>query len=122
MFFFSLDDLASFITMADTGLAKEVAENDYNGLIDVIGHLVAVKDRSPTTDNMFEPLKETIDLLRTYDQEVSDDVHTLLLELPERWTNLKKVAALAKQAVAPLQANEVAIIRKKCSSFDVCAG
>lgn len=45
-----------------------------------MGHLMAVKDkeRQATSDEMFEPLKETIDLLRTYKQEVSDDVHVQL--------------------------------------------
>ena len=32
---------------------------------------------------------------------------------------MKKMAALAKQAVAPLQANEVGIIRRRLASFDV---
>ena len=45
--------------------------------------------------------------------------YCLLQELPEQWNNVKKVAALAKQAVAPLQASEVGIIRRKLASFDV---
>ena len=32
---------------------------------------------------------------------------------------MKKMAVLVKQAVAPLQANEVGIIRRKLASFDV---
>lgn len=40
-------------------------------------------------------------------------------ELPEKWTNLKKQAVVVKQQVAPLQANEVACLRRKCTSFDV---
>ena len=77
----------------DAGLAKEIEDGDYDGLVAVIGHLMAVKDRTPNTDNMLEPLKQTIDLLKTYEQEMSDQVHTLLEELPDQWTNLKKVAA-----------------------------
>lgn len=40
-------------------------------------------------------------------------------ELPEQWNNVKKQAVLMKQAVAPLQASEVSIIRRKLASFDV---
>ena len=40
-------------------------------------------------------------------------------ELPEKWTNVKKQAVLVKQQVAPLQASEVAGLRRKCASFDV---
>ena len=40
-------------------------------------------------------------------------------ELPEQWNNTKKLAIGIKQQVAPLQANEVANIRRKLSEFDV---
>lgn len=35
------------------------------------------------------------------------------------WTNTKKASIAMKQQVAPLQANEVASIRRKTASFDV---
>lgn len=41
----------------------------------MMGHLMAVKDRQTTADNMFEPLKATIELLKTYGQEMNDEVH-----------------------------------------------
>ena len=73
-----MNDLAEFIKVTDVGLTKDVAEGDYNGLVDVMGHLMAVKDRTATTDEMFEPLKHTIELLRSYDQELSEETHSLL--------------------------------------------
>ena len=115
----SLNDLAAFVKTTGKGLSKQVKERDYEGLVECIGHLMAVRDRAAKTDNMFEPLKEEIDLLKTYDQEMSEEVHTLLQELPEQWNNLKKVATTIKQTVAPLQATEVAVIRRKCTGFDL---
>lgn len=50
--------------MTDGGLSKEVMEGDYDGLVHCMGHLMAVRDRTDTTDTMFEPLKLTIDLLK----------------------------------------------------------
>ena len=44
----------------------------------MMGHLMAVKDKQPVADNMFEPLKETIELLKTYGQELPDEVHQQL--------------------------------------------
>ena len=44
---------------------------------------------------------------------------SLLQELPERWNNTKKIAITVKQQVAPLQAAEVANIRKQSATFDV---
>lgn len=40
-----------------------------------MGHLMAVKDRQNTTDNLFEPLKQTIELLKTYGQDMSEDIY-----------------------------------------------
>ena len=74
----SLEDLASFVKTTSSGFDKEVPEGDYTALVECMAHLVAVKDRVDTTDNMFEPLKHTIDLLKTYDQEMSEEVHQLL--------------------------------------------
>ncbi len=74
----SLNDLADFIKTADKGLLTPVEEGDYQGLVDVMGHLMAVKDRQATTDEMFEPLKQTIELLKTYDQEMPEVVGFLI--------------------------------------------
>ena len=115
----SLADLAVFIKETKAGLGVDIQEGDYDGLVEVMGHLLAVKDRQATTDVMFEPLKQTIDLLKTYEQEMSDEVHQRLQELPEQWNVVKKQAIVMKQNVAPLQANEVDLLRRKITSFDV---
>ena len=83
--FFSLNDLAEFIKVADSGLQKPVEEGDYDGLVEVMGHLMAVKDRQATTDEMFEPLKQTIELLKTYDQEMPEEVHQQLQVHENYW-------------------------------------
>ena len=75
---YSLNDLQDFIKVTSSGLSVEVPEEDYDTLVGVMGHLLAVKDRQATTDTMFEPLKETIELLQAYDQIMSDDVHQQL--------------------------------------------
>jgi len=55
----------------------EVVDGDYNGLVNCMGHLIAVRDRQTATDEMFEPLKETIELLKTYNQEMPEEVESL---------------------------------------------
>jgi dynein heavy chain len=82
--------LSEFIKVTSQGLGVEVQEGDYDGLVEVMVHLVAIKDRQPNTDNMFEPLKRTIDLLCAYNQEMSDDVHQLL----EVWDGERKGSRL----------------------------
>ncbi len=82
----SLNDLASFIKSADSGLMNPVDEGDYHGLVEVMGHLMAVKERQATTDEMFDPLKQTIELLKTYDQEMPDEVHQQLQVISSLYT------------------------------------
>ena len=74
----SLSDLENFIQAAKTGLGKNMAEGDYGGLVEVMGHLLAVKERQSSTDEMFEPLQHTIDLLKTYEQELPEVVYKQL--------------------------------------------
>ncbi|XP_037074053.1 dynein beta chain, ciliary-like [Pollicipes pollicipes] len=115
----SLQDLADFIHAKDAGLVNQVQEGDYQGLVTMMAHLLAVKERQDVTDNMFEPLKQTIELLKTYDVEMSEEIHLQLQELPEKWKNTVKLSIQAKQQVAPLQANEVANVRRSISNFEL---
>ncbi|XP_045691837.1 dynein axonemal heavy chain 17 [Phyllostomus hastatus] len=115
----SLDDLEAFMKVARAGLRTPLKEGDYDGLVKMMGHLMKVKERQVATDTMFDPLKQTIELLKTYGEEMPEETYLKLQELPEQWTNTKKLALQVKQNVAPLQANEVNILRRKCQQFEL---
>ena len=115
----SLCDLGNFIRKADEGLLQTVEEGDFEGLVNIMAFLMHVKERAVTTDEMFEPMQETIDLLKYYDMDIPEEVNVLLQELPEQWANTKKIATIVKQQVAPLQATEVVAIRNKITTFDL---
>jgi hypothetical protein len=55
---------------------KPLEEGDYDGLVERMGYLCGVKRRQQATDEMFEPLKQTIELLQTYQQEMKDRLPT----------------------------------------------
>ncbi|XP_006154552.1 dynein heavy chain 11, axonemal [Tupaia chinensis] len=114
----SLNELQEFIKETDIGLQRELNEGDHDGLVDIMGHLLAVRSRQRTTDELFEPLKETITLLESYGQKMPEQVYIQLEELPERWETTKKIAATVRHEVSPLQNAEVTLIRKKCVLFD----
>ncbi|XP_057668614.1 dynein beta chain, ciliary [Diorhabda carinulata] len=114
----SLCDLSNFIRLADEGLQQPVGEGDYQALVNVMGYLLHVKERQITTDEMFGPQKDIIELLKFYDQDIPEEVNVYLQELPEQWNNTKKIAITVKQQVAPLQAAEVTFIRRRISEFD----
>ena len=68
----SLSDLQDFVSATQAGLSQRVEEGDYGGLVGVMGHLLAVKEKQATADAMFEPLQQTIALLMVYEQELPD--------------------------------------------------
>ncbi|XP_023385619.1 dynein heavy chain 9, axonemal [Pteropus vampyrus] len=115
----SLADLEVFIKNSESSLLKRVEKGDFEGLVEIMRHLIALKERQSSTDEMFEPLKQTIELLKIYEQELPETVFKQLEELPEKWNNIKKLAITVRQNVAPLQANEVTLLRQRCTAFEV---
>ncbi|XP_062957128.1 dynein axonemal heavy chain 11 [Cynocephalus volans] len=114
----SLNELQEFIKETDAGLQRELSEGNHDGLVDIMGHLLAVRSRQRATDELFDPLKETITLLESYGQKMPEQVYIQLEELPEKWETTKKITATVRHQVSPLQNAEVTLIRKKCILFE----
>ncbi|XP_022909837.1 dynein beta chain, ciliary-like [Onthophagus taurus] len=115
----SINELEEFIIDAIKVMQTPLDEDDYDGLLKVMGYLFKVKERTPATDVMFEPLKQIMDLLKEYGVEFTEEVYTQLQELPDKWLTCKKVAATTKQAVAPLQAKQINAIKRRISVLDI---
>ncbi|KAM8838403.1 dynein axonemal heavy chain 11 [Synchiropus picturatus] len=115
----SVREMTTFVEDTACGLSKNVSDGDYASLVDIMGHLMAIRDRQISTEKHFKPLKSTAELLKTYGQQLPESVYVQLEELPEKWRSLKKVAFTVKHEVAPLQSNEVSVIRRKCVRFEV---
>ncbi|XP_061694561.1 dynein axonemal heavy chain 11 [Syngnathoides biaculeatus] len=115
----SVRDLSTFVHNTAHGLSNKVSNGDYPGLVDIMGHLMAMRERQLNNEQDFKPLKSTAELLKTYGQQLPDDVYAQLKELPEMWTSLRKIAFTVKHEVAPLQSKEVSVIRRKCVWFEV---
>lgn len=95
---YSLSDLEKFISVAEAGLSRQVEEGDYGGLVEVMGHLLAVKERQHTTDAMFEPLQQTIALLKVYEQELPDVVYKQLEVNNTKYTDVQSRQILSSLA------------------------
>jgi len=76
--YYSLNDLAHFIKEVDIGLNEPLKEGDIPHLISIMDYLIRIKERQSQTDEMFEPLKQTIELLKVYNQDMPDEVHQQL--------------------------------------------
>lgn len=74
----SLDELQTFIRATVEGLGQPVAEGNHCGMVEVMSHLLAVRDRQTATDKMFEPLRDTIILLEQYGVTIPDQVYSQL--------------------------------------------
>lgn len=75
---YSLRSLRDFTVETDAGLLKPLEEGDYEGLVKIMGHLFRVRERQMEYDYMFEPLAETLHLLKVYDVEMPEDVYILM--------------------------------------------
>ncbi|KAL7886390.1 hypothetical protein AOLI_G00041110 [Acnodon oligacanthus] len=112
-------ELEEFIVRADSGLREPVRGGDRQALVQVMGCLLAVRDRQSNTDQLFEPLRAVVSLLQQYGEALPENIYLQLEELPERWSSVKKLAWTVKHEVAPLQNAEVAVIRRKYAAFEV---
>lgn len=75
---YSLNELQGFIKRTDVGLQQQLSEGDHSCLVDIMGHLLDVRSRQRATDELFEPLKETIMLLESYGQKLPEQVYAQL--------------------------------------------
>jgi len=99
-------------------LQCQVKSNDIKSLIEMMTFLSQVRSRQEYTDDMAQPIKDTIELLKSYSYEVPQSIYAMLDELPEQWIIIKKLAKQMKQHIAPLQANQVANIRNQILDMD----
>ena len=87
----SLTDLDQFIKDKDKELVKEVPAGDYAHLVQMMGHLGAVREKTAQYDNLFDPMKKKIELLKSYGQECSDDVYEKLAVGQIKFQTFKKI-------------------------------
>ena len=114
----SLSELNDFIEKADEGLMVSVQEGDYAGLIKIMEFLQEVKEKQASTDIMFDPLKDVIELLKCYGVGIPEESMVQLQELPERWANTKRLSVAAKQQVAPLQGMEIGKMKERIDDYE----
>lgn len=70
--------MSSFVQDTARGLSNKVSDGDYAGLVDIMGHLMAIRDRQLSNEQHFKPLKTTAELLKTYGQQLPESVYTQL--------------------------------------------
>lgn len=77
-FSFSLDELEGFVQATVEGLEQPVAPGNHEGLVEVMRHLLAIRNRQAATDKMFEPLRDITALLEQYGVTIPEQVYCQL--------------------------------------------
>ncbi|XP_018058898.1 PREDICTED: dynein heavy chain 9, axonemal [Atta colombica] len=113
-----LRNLSEFLTKALKKFTQPIAPDDYEDLLNTIYYLKEVRDRQYQIDDMWEPIKATIDLLKQYQVKFSEETYNWLTELPEQWATVKKWAAQVKQLVNPLMAYQIDLLKKRLNYYD----
>ena len=115
----TLHQVKDFTAVHKAGLEKKIEEGRLEDLIASMGLLQAIKYRQDNIDAVFEPLRKTVNLLRQFGVEFEEDIHKLLNDLPEQWSDVKKLSTSVKDQVAPLQAKEVDVVQQRCNKFEM---
>ncbi|VDO09234.1 unnamed protein product [Rodentolepis nana] len=115
----TLNGLSTFIHDSNNDLSFSDDPNKvgYDELVKVLERLKLIQEAENVTDAGFEPLGETVALLREFNEELPDSVLKLLEALPTQWTELKNFSVITKQKVQPLQEREVQNIRNLSSQY-----
>ncbi|RKO98183.1 hypothetical protein CXG81DRAFT_17063 [Caulochytrium protostelioides] len=114
----NLLELHQFVKANKSGLQVKIEEGDLQGLVKIMGLLHGVKQRTGSIDSSLDSMRKTINLLRQFGVEMPEESHRLLAELPEAWTEVKKLSVSIKDHVAPLQAKEVELLQQRCNRFE----
>lgn len=92
---------------AESRLKEPVCGGDYQALVQVMGYLLEIRDRQTSTDQLFEPVIDVVNLLEQYGETLPECVHMQLevrvfdssLRLTVKWELCKVTAFLRMSAL-----------------------
>ncbi|KAM3184981.1 hypothetical protein ACTXT7_007293 [Hymenolepis weldensis] len=115
----TLNGLSTFIhdSNNDLSFSDDPEQVSYDELVKVLERLKLIQDAENATDAGFEPLRETVALLREFGEELPESILKLLDSLPTQWNELKNFSVITKQKVQPLQEREVQNIRNLSAHY-----
>lgn len=120
----TMDDLYTFIgasgkvlETADPSATELEQEAAQRSLYEVMATMRDIRKRTDKTDNMFDPLRQTVTLLKNYGVMIGDATLKKLEEGPMAWADLKKKSLNMRERLAEQQQQEARIIRNKSDDF-----
>lgn len=114
----SLLELEQFCAEASAVMQLELDKDDLPTLLQMMAILNRIEERSLETDQMFDPLKDIVVMLKEYKFEFDERVERQFADLPDVWNKVKKTALNIKQTIAPTQAYQKDLIAKRVLLFE----
>ncbi|KAF5834390.1 hypothetical protein DUNSADRAFT_8976 [Dunaliella salina] len=102
----------------DPDKAAKESEEKRKALYDIMSCMRDVRKRSDRTDQMFEPLKDTVALLHSFGIQMNDNVLQQLENAEFKWKGLKKRMLNRREQLTSLQQFEAIEIRRKSDAFN----
>lgn len=96
---------------------EKVKEDPTKLLYMVMACIRDVRKRTDRTDNMFDPLKAAVALLRSHGIAMPDTILKKLDEAPMAWRNIKKKTAAKRESLTLMQQLEAAEVRRRSDAF-----
>ncbi|XP_037811861.1 dynein beta chain, ciliary, partial [Lucilia sericata] len=95
----TLEKFNKFIKNGFELLQLHVARNDFRTLLQVLEVMAQIKQREAYADNLFKPLKEMMQLLKTYNVQYDGQLVRNIDQLPVQWQHLKAQAVTKSEAL-----------------------
>ena len=97
--FFAVQKFNKFIKTGFELLQLHVAYNDFRTLLRVLAVMQQIKQREAYADNLFKPLKDMMQLLKTYNVPYDGQLVRNIDQLPLQWQHLKALAITKAEAL-----------------------
>ena len=120
----TMDDLYTFIAAsggvletADPAAAELDRDAAQKSLYEVMACMRDIRKRADRTDGMFDPLRATVQSLKSFGVPVGDATLKKLEEGPMVWADMKKKSLNMRERLAQQQQDEARVIRQKSDDF-----
>lgn len=115
----SLQEFEDFLKEAMNVLTMELSEKEFDKLLTILDCLRQVETRKSDAEELFELIKNEIELLRDYKEDFPNKVHLQVTDLPETWNKVKKAAMTMSQTIIPVQAYQIDLNNKRVVILDM---
>jgi dynein heavy chain len=113
-----LNQMESLVNEVNAGVNKEVKQGDSETLKEVLGYIHKVRTQEKSTQELWQPLRDTVAMLKKYGKNLDDYELKMLANAPMKWEQTVGLVYTVKEKVNNLQNDEVHVIKRKVDQFD----